>query len=220
LFTAILCVAVPFLIFDSLFTAHGVWSFNPVYITGIFLFNLPIEEILFFICIPYSCLFTWYCLDKFYDLSWNQKTENIFCILFSAVLLITGIVFRQKLYTSSTLISTAILCFVLKFALNVNWFGKAVSVFAILIFPFLLVNGILTGTGLLAPVVMYNPMYNLGIRVMTIPVEDFIYGFELFLLNLSLYLRFNKRFLWDMHTTSPRGTESESLNNNGKYKVV
>src|SRR4249919_1151881 len=75
LFTAILCVALPFLILDSIFTAHGVWNFNPAYITGTFLLNLPLEEILFFICIPFSCLFTWYCMDKFYDLSWNLKAE-------------------------------------------------------------------------------------------------------------------------------------------------
>ncbi len=202
LFTAIVCVAVPFLIVDSIFTSLGVWSFNPAYITEIYLFNLPMEEIMFFICIPYSCIFTFYCLDKFYDLSWNPKAENIFCFLFSMVLFITGLLFRQKIYTSSTFISTAILCLLLKFALHINWFGKALSVFAILILPFLLVNGILTGTGLSAPVVSYNPSYNLGIRIMTIPVEDFIYGFELFLLNLSLYLRLNKHFQW-RHSRGP-----------------
>ena len=194
LFTAILHVAVPFLIFDSIFTAHGVWSFNPGYITGIYLFNLPIEEILFFICIPYSCLFTYYCLDKFYALSWNPKAENIFCVLFSMALLITGMIFLQKIYTSSTCISTAILCIILKFVLNINGFGKAVSVYALLIIPFLLVNGILTGTGLAGPVVSYNPLFNLGIRILTIPVEDFIYGFELFLINLALYLRLKQKF--------------------------
>ena len=121
------------------------------------------EEILFFICIPYSCLFTWYCMDKFYDLSWNLKAENIFCILFSVALLITGFVFRQKIYTASTFISTAVLCLLLKFAFHINWFGKAVSIYALLIFPFLLVNGILTGTGIAAPVVIYNSLYYLGI---------------------------------------------------------
>jgi lycopene cyclase domain-containing protein len=207
LFTAIICVAIPFLIFDSLFTANGVWSFNPMYITGIFLFNLPMEEVLFFICIPYSCVFTYYCLDKFYNLSWNPKAESIFCIMFSMVLLIMGLLFRQKIYTSSTFISTAILCLLLKFVLHMNGFGKSVSVFAILLFPFLLVNGILTGTGLSAPVVGYNPLHNLGIRVMTIPVEDFIYGFELFLVNLSLYLQFIKPSPLSYASSRPPGTD-------------
>lgn len=220
LFTAILSVALPFLIMDSLFTAHGVWSFNPAYIAGIFLLNLPIEEVIFFICIPFACLFTFYCLDKFYNLSWNPKAENIFFILFSVALLITGWIFRQKIYTSSTFISTAVLCLLLKFALHISWFGKAVSVYAILIFPFLLVNGILTGTGIAAPVVSYNPLYHLGIRVMTIPVEDFIYGFELFLLNLALYLRLNKPIPLRNSNNRPHGFGSENNNHNAKYKVV
>lgn len=190
---AIVGAAVPFLFLDSVFTSYGVWNFNPGYITGLYLFNLPAEEILFFICIPYACVFTYYCLDKFYDFSWNPKTENIFCVLFSTFLLITGFICWRKIYTSSTFISTGILCLFLKFGLHIHWFGKAVSVFAILLLPFFLVNGILTGTALPAPIVGYNPLYNLGIRIMTIPVEDFIYGFELFLLNLLLFFRFSKQ---------------------------
>jgi lycopene cyclase domain-containing protein len=190
---AILCAAVPFLFLDSVFTAYGVWNFNPRYITGLYLFNLPVEEILFFICIPYACVFTYYCLDKFYDFSWNPAIENIFCVLFSTFLLITGFIFWKKIYTSSTFISTGILCLFLKFGMHISWFGKAVTVFAILLLPFFLVNGILTGTGLPAPIVGYNLLYNLGIRLMTIPVEDIIYGFELFLLNLLLFIRFSKQ---------------------------
>ena len=220
LFPAVICIAVPFLVLDSIFTSHGVWNFNPRYITGIYLFNLPVEEILFFICIPYACIFTYYCLNKFYDLSWNPKAENIFCILFSALLLITGFLFRQKIYTSSTFISTALLSLYLKFGMHVKWFGKAVSVFGILILPFFLVNGILTGTDLSAPVVRYNPGYNLGIRLLTIPVEDFIYGFELFLFNLFLYLRFTKRLALNHSFNGSMDTEPESINNNGKYRAV
>src|SRR3982750_2358140 len=142
LFAAIICAAIPFLILDSIFTTRGIWSFNPSYIVGIYLYHLPLEEILFFICIPYSCLFTWYCLNKFVTLSWNRKIENIVCVLFSLVLLVAGFVFREKLYTSSTFVTTAVLCLFLKFVFRINWFGKSLSVFAVLLLPFLLVNGI------------------------------------------------------------------------------
>jgi len=100
-----------------------------------------------------------------------------------------GILYREKLYTSTTFFSTAITCLILKFLFRINWFGKACTVFGVLLVPFFLVNGILTGTGLAEPIVRYNPAENLGIRLLTIPIEDFLYGFELFILNLFFYLR-------------------------------
>lgn len=186
---AAIAVAVIFMIWDSIFTYLGVWNFNPRYISGIYFLKLPIEEILFFICIPFSCVFTYYCLDKFYKLSWNRKTENIFCMILSLCLLITGLIFRERLYTSVTFISTAFVCVILQFVYKIDWFGKAVTVYAILLIPFLIVNGILTGTGLEEPVVRYNDLENLNIRLFTIPVEDVFYGFELILLNLFIYLQ-------------------------------
>ncbi len=216
---AIIIIAVPFLTLDSIFISLGIWNFNPTYITGIHLYNLPIEEILFFVCIPYACVFTYYCLDKFFKPSRNPAAENIFCLLLSLFLLLTGCLFLKKIYTSSTFISAAILCLFLKFGLDIKWFGKAVCVFAILLLPFLIVNGILTGTGLSAPVVRYNPSYNLGIRLMTIPLEDFIYGFELFVLNLFLYLKFKEKSSKHLYDPSVP-VEQEITNSSGQYKAV
>ena len=187
---AIFLVALLFLAFDALFTGLGVWSFNPRYLCGLQVINLPIEEILFFFCIPYSCLFTYYCLDKFFDLSWNPAAENAVCLVVSVALLVTGLIYRQRLYTSSTFISTAVICLLIKFAGRAHWFGKSITVFGVLLVPFFLVNGVLTGTGLAEPIVRYNNLQNLGIRVLTIPIEDFFYGFELFVLNLFFYFRF------------------------------
>ena len=77
-FIAAFIAAVIFITWDTIFTSLQVWNFNKNYITGIYFLNLPIEEILFFICIPFSCVFTFYCLNKFYELSWNSKAETIF----------------------------------------------------------------------------------------------------------------------------------------------
>ena len=191
-FISAVAVAIVFIIWDSIFTGLGIWNFNPRYVSGIYFFRLPIEEILFFICIPFSCVFTYYCLDKFYNLAWKPKTETVFCVIFSAILLITGFIYWDRPYTSVTFLSTAFVCLFLKFILKINWFGKAVSVYAILLLPFLIVNGVLTGTGLEEPVVLYNDAANLNIRILTIPVEDVFYGFEMILLNLFIYLRLSK----------------------------
>jgi len=186
-FIANAIVAFIFILWDLLFTQIGVWGFNPNYISGIYFFNLPIEEILFFICIPYACVFTYHCLNLFIKTSWPANTENIFVYTLAAVLLFTGIYFYDKLYTASTFISLAIVLFILKYFLKINWLGKLLTIYPILLIPFFIVNGILTGSGLPQPVVWYNNAENLGIRLFTIPFEDIFYGFELILLNIVFY---------------------------------
>ena len=54
---AVILSAIPFLAWDMAFTRAGIWSFNPRYVLGPGFFNLPFEEALFFLCIPFSCLF-------------------------------------------------------------------------------------------------------------------------------------------------------------------
>ncbi|HSN07648.1 MAG TPA: lycopene cyclase domain-containing protein [Hanamia sp.] len=186
-FIASVIVAFIFIIWDSIFTSLHVWSFNPRYVTGIYFLNLPIEEILFFICIPFSCVFTFFCLDKFYNFSWSDKSERNFVLIFFSLLVVIGLIFYDRLYTSITFISCAFICVFLKFIFRIKWFGKAISIYAILLIPFLIVNGILTGSGLAEPVVIYNKTEIMNIRLFTIPVEDVFYGLELFLLNLAIY---------------------------------
>ncbi|HTM98215.1 MAG TPA: lycopene cyclase domain-containing protein, partial [Pedobacter sp.] len=63
---AAIVVGIPFITWDIWFTAKGVWWFNLAYTVGIPIAGLPIEEYLFFLCIPFSCVFTYFCLDKFF----------------------------------------------------------------------------------------------------------------------------------------------------------
>ena len=64
--------------------------------------------------------------------------------------------------------------------------------------PFILVNGILTGSFGLEEVVWYNDEENLGSRLyevaglswtqINIPIDDFVYSFALLLLNTAIYM--------------------------------
>jgi lycopene cyclase domain-containing protein len=66
LFPAIFIVGVFFVVWDIAFTNLQVWSFNAKYIVGIKFFNLPIEEYLFFLCVPYSCVFIYDCYNAYF----------------------------------------------------------------------------------------------------------------------------------------------------------
>jgi lycopene cyclase domain-containing protein len=58
--------------------------------------------------------------------------------------------------------------------------------FLVILIPFILINAILTGSFIAEPVVWYDNTENLGIRILTIPIEDFGYAFSLVLFNLLL----------------------------------
>lgn len=193
-FPANLIAGTIFIVWDVIFTDMGVWGFNPKYLSGIYFFNLPIEEILFFLCIPFSCLFTYHCLTLFYKFEWNKKTENIVIIGLSTLLLLTGLIAYPRAYTSTTFLSLGSLMLFAKFVGKIKWFPKLASVYVVLLLPFFIVNGILTGTGLEEPVVWYNNAENLSFRLLTIPIEDIFYGFELIFLNMIFYEYFKERF--------------------------
>jgi lycopene cyclase domain-containing protein len=63
LFPAMLGTMLVFIPWDMLKTSLEVWGFNPVHLQGIYLVNLPVEEWLFFIAIPYACLFTYHAFE-------------------------------------------------------------------------------------------------------------------------------------------------------------
>lgn len=186
-------VGLVFIGWDIWFTKTGVWWFNDKYITGFKIFELPIEEILFFICIPFSCIFTYFCLDKFFDLDWKTSQEKIFIPVSIIIYLIIAIYFRDNIYTLVTFLSLSITLLILYFVMKSGWIGKATTVYLLLFPGFLTVNGILTGTGLDTPVVNYNPEDYIGLRIFTIPIEDFFYGYEMILWNLFLFKKFSRK---------------------------
>lgn len=183
-------VAVPFILWDAWFTEIGVWWFNDRYLLGIRFLGLPLEELLFFICIPFSCMFTYFCLDKFFNLKWNQNIEKYFTVISILILLIFTVLNTDKIYTWLTFSLTAISMFYLKFIAKADWIGKVSFVYTILMFGFFPVNGVLTGTGLEEAIVNYNPENFLGIRMLTIPVEDTVYGYMMIVWNVYFFLKF------------------------------
>lgn len=185
-------VGTVFIIWDIWFTKMGVWWFNDDYLLGIRFFGLPLEEILFFICIPFSCVFTYYCLDSFFKLDWKPFPQKTFVIITTLFSLIIAVYFNDRIYTFVTFLSLGISLFILYFLLGSRWIGKSTIIYLILIPEFFFVNGILTGSGLQSPIVNYNPEDFIGFRIITIPIEDFFYGFEMILWNLYFFRRFKK----------------------------
>jgi len=181
LFPAILVGATAFLIWDELFTKAGVWSFNEDYITGIYIGHLPIEEWMFFICIPFSCMFIYECMKTYFpDMQLNSPVITFMLIfLFLAI----GIPNYERIYTFITFIGAAAMLTIHFIFFRKKYLTTFYVMWLIHLFPFFLINGLLTGI----PVVNYNDDENLCIRITTIPIEDSFYSMFLLLINISVY---------------------------------
>ena len=191
IFSATLLVSSIYILWDIIFTTLGVWGFNNQFITGIYILNLPIEEILFFLCIPFCCLYTYHLVEKFNisffkNVSW--KKVNIYILLF---VFIVGLINYTKLYTFICFITFSLVLFIVnKSTININ-FTFFYTTFILIILPFLIINGALTGMFFDQTVVWYNNNEILGLRIFTIPMEDVFYAHQLILLNLFFYKKFS-----------------------------
>jgi lycopene cyclase domain-containing protein len=184
---AIFATALPFILWDMYYTSLGVWGFNPMHLTGVNISNLPLEEVLFFICIPYSCLFTWYVFRKLIKKDPLEKFSITIAWTIAISLIILATIYYNRIYTSITFILTGIYL-ILHITL---WKGKYLKRFwtawFILLLPFIIVNGVLTGSYIPEEVVWYNPDHHMGPRIFTIPVEDTFYGLLMILMNVHWF---------------------------------
>ena len=181
---AILITALIFWIWDIRFTEAKVWSFNPEYTMGININGMPIEEWLFFILIPYSCVFIYEVL-KFYLKKYEfERSFQGFSIVLAMGFALISYIYRQQAYTYLTFLFSAIY---LGYIVLRNNFSKHITKFYFSYFvslvPFIIVNGILTSL----PVVEYNSAHIMNIRILTIPVEDFSYFFLMLLMVTTIY---------------------------------
>jgi lycopene cyclase domain-containing protein len=196
LWISTLIPAVIFILWDEYFTQLGIWGFNPKYLSGIYVGSLPLEEILFFFCIPYACVFTYHALGYLVKTDWLRPYQKIISLTLVIALLVTGVLYYNRLYTTVTFISTGSFILVLYYNKTNYWLGRFYFSFIVILIPFFIINGILTGSWIEGEVVWYNNNENLGIRLGTIPIEDTIYGMLLLIMNVSIF-----EHLQQKHTT-------------------
>ncbi|MDQ3290030.1 MAG: lycopene cyclase domain-containing protein [Bacteroidota bacterium] len=188
LFPAMAINAIIFVVWDSIFTQHGVWGFNNDYLIGVYLFNLPLEEVLFFITVPYACVFIYECLNVYVKRDLLKKGALVASILLAIFIIIVGLLHLQQLYTSVTFLLVPILLLLHYSLFKDKLLGRFYLAYLVHLVPFLLVNGVLTSL----PVVWYNNGHNLGIRLTTIPIEDTMYSMAMLLITITAFEFFRR----------------------------
>tara|TARA_B110000503_G_scaffold141283_1_gene234300 strand:- start:363 stop:1055 length:693 start_codon:yes stop_codon:yes gene_type:complete len=194
---AIITVALFYILWDVWFTNSGVWGFNSNYYVGFTIFEMPFEEYLFFFCIPYASIFIHYSLDYFFPkLHLNKQITFLLSLL---IVILSSVVLAyhfDKLYTRVNFI-LLIICIALGWVFNKQLLSRFYIAYLFILIPFIIVNGILTGSFIEEPVVWYNNLENLNIRVGTIPIEDFGYAFSLLFFSIFIFELIKERKLND-----------------------
>ncbi|HUX13673.1 MAG TPA: lycopene cyclase domain-containing protein [Spirochaetia bacterium] len=186
---AIVIVGGVFIAWDVFATRRGDWSFNPAQTGELRIWGLPLEEMLFFLTAPYACLFVYEVVRAYtpeiglFVTPWMGSGLGIAFIA-------AGLFFYTQPYTLTVLVVFG-LFFLLASAvaphlLMSSWFWTALGICYL---PILFVDGVLTAI----PVVLYGPSHIWGVRVYTIPLEDFFYSLILiaasFLVHIMLRVR-------------------------------
>lgn len=203
--TAISPVAMFFIIWDILVT-NDWWAFNSKHNLGIYFFNLPIEEVMFFFTVPYACLTLWINLKnnkninkiKFLQKDFiKSKDTKIFYVattilflLFMINALHFGDLDQSREYTL-TVLSLLFITFINDYFSNLFLFKKIK--FLTLIFIVIILTTIFNGYLTMRPVVTYNQHVKTDLLVYTIPIEDYLYGLILIINIIYIYEKLNKK---------------------------
>lgn len=201
LFASIIIVGGAYIFWDILVTFRGDWWFNHEYLIdfGFTIGGIPIEEALFFVVVPYSCIFIYENLQYFFNdkkIGFNKWIYYIIAIL----LFIAGLFYYHQEYTILALLSVSTFLFI-----ATTWFPdvlKSRNYWAYILISFgafLIFNYLLTSI----PIVLYNPAAIWGGtveqiwygRFITIPFEDFFYNYSMLSFYLLVYRYFKKRLM-------------------------
>jgi lycopene cyclase domain-containing protein len=188
---SILIVGGSYIIWDALVTSRGDWWFNYEYLSGPEILGLPIEEIMFFIVVPYACIFIYENLVYFVG-DKEIKFNKWFYLVIFVIFVIIGIIFYRQEYTILAMFSVALFFLLAAFLYPKILKTRLYWMYLILSFiPFIIFNYFLTSL----IVVYYNPEAIWGIRVTTIPLEDFFYNFSMLSFYLMVYIYFKNRWI-------------------------
>lgn len=181
---SILLVGLIFILWDILVTSQGHWNFNPTQVFGLRLLHLPLEEWLFFITVPFSCLFLYQALKNHFQARILKPNLHLPLKVFAAISLFAAISVYPLAYTQLVLGFTALTIIFILIIFPGLFRRLAYWVYAAFgLGLFILFNSWLTGI----PVVTYNPAVILNLRLGTIPIEDFLYNWSLLTLYAFVY---------------------------------
>jgi lycopene cyclase domain-containing protein len=154
---------------------------------------MPIEEWLLFYIIAFCSLFAHFALFYAYpNLKLSPKITRYISIFLIGLSLTLIVAYYPKAYTTVNF-SFLLVVITLGIIFKIELLQQFYISFLIILIPFFIVNGILTGLITDIPVVWYDNAENIGVRFITIPLEDIGYAFTMLFGNLMIFDSLNKK---------------------------
>jgi lycopene cyclase domain-containing protein len=131
---------------------------------------------------------------KGYFPNFNKKLISkalAFIVTLSGFLL--GAQYMENWYTASACILAALLTIGVYFVEKKTWYDDFSVAYLLALVPFIIVNGCLTGMVTPEPIVWYSADHIMGTRIISIPVEDLFYNYDMLICVVLLYELLKKR---------------------------
>lgn len=181
---AIIFSGTVFIMLNLRFLKSGIITYNPAFLSGSRLLDLPVEEWLFLLLISFLSFAIYQQVKIKFD---NFEMPRLFLTVSLVLLVVFGLIGWFSRSKPVTFFIFFLLTVYLGYTIFRNRFKQHITKFYIAllisVIPFFLFKGILNSL----PVVLYNSEYNLGIQMYGVPVEDFGYFFLLMLMNITIF---------------------------------
>ena len=193
MFPAVAFSAAILIMIDLQFAKLAVWSFNPKYVLGINLLDLPVEEWLFFIVVPFLGIFIYEFVKQQYR---RFEYPNFFLLLSLVVLVLVGVTGYSSHNKTYPFFLFFLITIYLGYTIFRNRFKAHYTKFylsyIILLVPFVLIDKVLIGL----PILEYNDAYFLGAQLFSIPIENFASLFLLHIITITVYEYLKERRIY------------------------
>lgn len=171
LLSTFLLTMVVFMLGNIIFTHIEHWFFNLLCNFDIYINKLPLENHLFFMIIPYACVFLFYGIQFYFPkFKLNEQSTKVLTFLIVAALLLTSFLNLELTYTFVNFILLSVLLLLSCFFVRelVQYY---LARYSILPTPFIIINGILRDIVIEQAIFDYNPQVIFEINALSFLVE-------------------------------------------------
>lgn len=186
---AVLISVFAFSIPTEFMTQLKVIVFNPPYLSGMTLWQLPVEELLLLFLLPLTGIAVYLFLNHRFPDNGPEKYSLAFSNIMLGVCIAMLYFGHQKLYTLFTFSILFVFILYIEYVNSIRFMYRFYRAFLVTLIPFYIVYGVLANL----PVLQYNSAETLNFNQFNIPFETPFYFMGMLLLSVYLFEFFKLR---------------------------